>query len=310
MAMSAAILILCSAAQAEWIGRLHWNGSVSQDYGTADNWSLQAANTGITFKYADDGSDTGVIIPFADGQHYVPANMPYGDPAGDIEGRDIVYPALESDVFIDIDGPGPILNQDITTNVVHMGGAAWIGAGPVMNANMTIQTGNMNVIWWFVIGEQFGSHGTLTMEGGSLNVGTDLMIGAHMGGSGTLNMTGGVITTTNLFTAFDGGGDLSQQFGHINLDGGVINVNAGLFTNDRSIIDITEGQMNIAGDWAQAILDNQVEWGHITAYGGTGKVETYYNQETGMTEITAVVPEPATMIMFGIGAAGLVRRKK
>ncbi|RKX45827.1 MAG: hypothetical protein DRP64_04110 [Verrucomicrobia bacterium] len=195
----------------------------------------------------------------------------------------------EYDLFLDIAGSGPVVTADTQVNVAHFGGATWSSppGGPA-NINFTINSGNFSTIWWFVVGEQFGSSGTINMNGGSLTVGTDLMIGAHQGGSGILNMNGGVINTYNLFYAFDGGGDLSQQFGHINLSGGIINITGSLVTNDRGWIDITgNGQLNIAGDWVESIRTNQVAWGHIRAHGGFGKVVANYNSTSGMTEITA-----------------------
>jgi hypothetical protein len=48
--------------------------------------------------------------------------------------------------------------------------------------------------------------------------------------------------------------------------------------------------------------------GLITAYGGTGIVHADYNAGTSQTTIWAEIPEPATMLLLGLG--GLLLRKK
>ncbi|RKX45828.1 MAG: hypothetical protein DRP64_04115 [Verrucomicrobia bacterium] len=266
IAIVAGLLFAVSAQAQDWQGRVHWTGSVGDsDYYNAANWVVM------------EGPQVGQnVVPAKDG-------------------------TLDFDMFLDADTdstPEVVVTNDTTINTVHMGGATWI-TPPTAASDVTFTIdANFTVIFWFVVGEQFGSHGTINLNGGSLTVGNDfefgdLMIGAHQGGSGILNVNGGaVITCWNLFYSFDGGGDLSQQFGHINLSNGTINVHNALITNDRGYIDITEGQLNIAGNWEVAIITNQVAWGHIKAYGGDGEVLASYNAGTGMTEITATEPLP------------------
>ncbi len=239
-------------------GRCHWTDAAGDgDYHNPTNW--------ITAGYED---------PLKNGLNIVPAND-----AGS-----------SYDMFLDIGGAGPVVTNDAKVNKAHLGGAAWIDPpASATNVTFTINSGNYSSAWWFIVGEQYGSHGTVNINGGSLTAGSDLMIGAHFGGSGTLNMNGGVINAGNLFYSYaEEGADTSQQYGHIHLDGGVINVNYALITNERGWIDITGGQLNIAGDWAETIMTNQVAWGHIRAYGGDGAILASYNAGTDMTEITAM----------------------
>ena len=257
-------IVFCATARSEWQGRCHWtdaSAAATHDYHDADNWI---------------GTDS------IAGQNIVPNN--YVDPSDPLLNR-------EYDVFIDLNNVGPIVNADITANVVHMGGAAWVGAAPATDTNMTIQSGNVNISFWFVIGEQFGSNGTLNMEGGSLYVGGDLMFGAHNGGSGTLNMTGGSIDVAQLFSAFFASGDSSQQVGMINLNGGTINVRGGVLAlNERGKMDMTAGTLTLDGDHRWGISDLS-SWGLLTAYDGAGSLLLSYDNIANVTTVTATTDE-------------------
>ena len=259
------------STQAAWQGRAHWvGGGAAGDYYDAANWIMEAGD--------------------AAGANAVPANVP----------------GLEYDMFLD-NGGSTALSQDTLVNVASLGGVAWAGKAPT-DVTLTINNANVETIWWFVMGEQFGASGTINMNGGSLTVGTDLMLGAHNGGSGTLNMTAGTVTAGQLFVAFDdGASDVSQQTGVLNLSGGTVNAGA-FFMNAQGYVDISgNGKLVINGD----VTGNINTWignGQIVGDGGAGTASASYDIGS---DTTTVIPEPGTLGMVALMGGGLlwVRRK-
>ena len=69
-------------------------------------------------------------------------------------------------------------------------------------------------------------------------------------------------------------------------------------------MDITGGALNLAGH-----ITNMASYGNVTAYDGAGSFVYNYNPMIDRTIITAVIPEPATMLLLSIGAL-VLRRKR
>lgn len=168
---------------------------------------------------------------------------------------------------------------------------------------------------WMVIGFGGASNpltdGVLNMQGGKLEARWDLLVGAHGGGDGTINMTGGEIWAHKLHVgAYAGTGQINLNDGIIAMpfvsdtygNGNVLDIAA------NGNIDIEKGQIHILGDFSaqmgQYILNNK-----ITGYNDTEQVFVDYNNMIpGVTVV--YVPEPATMIMFGLGSIAMLRRRK
>ena len=251
-----AIVGVVGSTQAAWQGRVHWKGGGAAGvYYDAANWMTGAAGD----------------APF---QNVIPANTP----------------GLEYDMFLDNSGDVTVSTNTLV-NIAHLGGAVWADATAPSDVTLTINGGNIETVWWMVLGEDFGSSATINMNGGSLTVGThptennDLMLGAHNGGSGTLNMNAGTVTADILHVGFNvAGADVSQQTAELNLAGGTVNAGA-LFMNTKGYIDITGGTLVIDGD-ARGNIHSWITAGSITAFGGTGTVLTSY--DGSQTQVSAV----------------------
>jgi hypothetical protein len=74
-------------------------------------------------------------------------------------------------------------------------------------------------------------------------------------------------------------------------------------------MDVTGGTLIVTGDQTlkiQGYIDSL--W--IKAYGGAGTLQMDYDvRNAGKTTLTAILPEPATMLLLGLGSLALYRRK-
>jgi hypothetical protein len=181
---------------------------------------------------------------------------------------------------------------------VAIGDQIWMGIDGIGTANISGNASltSSNIVW---VGYASGS-GILNLSGGAVSATGAILVGYGAFGDGTVNMTGGLLSS-HMFDIGTGGA------GHIQLDGGTVQVGAGglVMHAGNASIDITgSGALVVPGEWNA--LSPYISGGMITANGGAGTLA--YSLAEGYTTITAI-PEPATMILLGLGALVLRRRK-
>ena len=224
------------------------------------------------------------------------------------------------------DGPGAIYDPMITS-VSELGGlvnvtGVKIGLGDGKVGHLTIAGGgSLTAEGSFArihIGHE-GSSGSLTIREGATVTTPEFGIGR--GGVGVLNMTGGYLHIVDWWFSHTGC-EFTTGSGHINLDGGLIDAMY-LFMDchdpkvHNASINITKGVMILR--WgATSEIKEYVEDGLITGYNPdftlTGWDETLNNvawkwdDDIGMT--IWAIPEPATVLLLGLGGLALIRKKR
>jgi hypothetical protein len=231
----------------------------------------------------------------ADALYTTPNNWWPFDDDGNPATPDIIRAPIDGDyVGHDAGGKTMLIQFPMMLNPARLLVGHW-GPGPKGAAYMLMTGGIVNITGDFGIGIQpyadWGNpewanygNGIVTIQGGLVIAGGNLIVGEQ--GMGILNIEGGSVQAQTLLM-----GTVDPA---IALNG---------YTSHDNLLNITEGKLILAGNISS--LDPRV-----VAYGGIGTLVFDYEADvTGYTTIIALVPEPATLIVIGLGGL-LIRRKR
>ena len=195
-----------------------------------------------------------------------------------------------------------------SANILRVGNGAY---GPTEVGSIVID-GSLTTLYDIRIAEGTGVNGTITVNAGAiLDNRTSAAVGelaVGYGGTGTLNVYGTVYTKSMDITNW---GSPTSSTGIVNVFAGGIVVDSGRLTvgawgGNGSLVIYEGGSFSCGDNWSGQ-LQNFIDNGYIRAATGATLVVTNHTLDAGKT-FTAV-PEPATMLLVGVGSMLLRRRK-
>jgi hypothetical protein len=256
-------------------------------------------------------------------QKISPYTTPY-DPTG---GNALIQPADEATAYTVNFSTGA--DDSIDAGKVEFGGTLNLSSGTLTSAK-EYQVGRCE----YTMGQTGMPTSYINISGtGKLEVTTadkDLVVGA--GSVGILNMSGGEVEVLTTGTKADrygvavacGYNSTAYGQGYINLSGGTIrawNIGIGEPVSGKGggkygRVDITgTGQLVLTGDWTNPLDggNGQRLAGYISAHSVRCSDSNYtigLSFDGTNTTVQAVVPEPATVALLGLGGLALLRRRK
>ncbi len=205
-------------------------------------------------------------------------------------------------------GQGNIIYNDQTNgSLITLNTSATVDGdlfGPEWGMGLDIDGGSLTQVAPGFVFAPIGALGTPSVinvfNGGSLQV-QELLIGDNWWFNTApeveLNIFDTSTVTANGWMWV--GGKVNLHDGVLDI-GGQVNVNAGLQNNAQ--IDIEAGTWIVRGADISANIATWIGTGELTAYGGTGTIVVDTISVPGGTVITALVPEPASIVLLGIAS--------
>jgi len=279
-----ALFVICSAAGSAFALEPQWfGGGGDRAWCNPANWNSNLTPPGPVPGPADKAKINGV----------------WGN-----DGPIISTPGVRvGEIFIS-EGPPDLAPQSLT---VAAGGEVTTGSDGGIPYSGQVNIG-------------YASHntGTLIMDGGTMNISGHLWLG--WAGKGILQMNSGTLNVgTHLAPTMFGlgwGGPGNDTEGSRNIEihcaGDLLHTTqwwggAGWLGTHNYTFDITEGTWEIHGWWENEL--NQLKGnGWITGYGSADNVVIAWDSVRELTVVTAIIPEPITISLLGLGALLLRRR--
>jgi hypothetical protein len=186
-----------------------------------------------------------------------------------------------------------------------------IGLGSAADGVIDMTGGTLNSYYMNNTMNDTSATAVLNLYGGTINVTTS--IGVARDGTGTINVEGGIINCNLVMMALN-----STGVGTINLNGGELVVDYDTANPDQDNLQIRDGskfvisdgvlKYNTGGLLTVADFEAFADAGKILADTSVDPLNEINIDTVGDYIVVTAVPEPATMLLLGLG--GLVLRKR
>ena len=292
----------------------YWTSAVNQDFATLGNWNTNNAGTGT------------VMTTFTGNALYI--NRTGTQKA--IISSDIANLTGSGSLRLGYGVTGASGELLVTGGVNAFGNSLQVGGNTTGACLLTMSGGTLKFnASYATIGEGAATNGTININGGSLEA-DRMTIANNATAVAKLDISAGSIKLVNYMSQSTSG---SLRFGSgnatMNISGtavvemdtltlgnglgtGLFTMSGGqLFTDNvtfaAGVLTAFEGgTWTLTGDKTTTINDAILN-GYINHSGGNGKISVVYNQPQDVTLVT-IVPEPATLMLLGLG--GLIIRKR
>ncbi len=275
---------------------------------TLDNGGV--LNIDGTIWIADHGNTKGTINVLNGSALNVAGQLKAGDDAGSVGTLNV------SNSSVVIGSNLVITNRAGGTGYLNISGSSTIDVGGKFYMNDGGGSGSRSYVMmdggtittagnsYFNDDASVDSEAYFTLNAGTFNSGGVIDISWNLDGLSHLTINGGEMTAAaEIRLGVGGGGDTGES--RIFLNGGVLQGEDLLWNMTDSKIVFVDGELRINGV-AVSVGDMQalVDTGKIDVSGAAG----YAILTDG--DYTVLIPEPATLVLLGLGGLGLIRRRR
>lgn len=270
-----------------------WHGTADSNWANPANWSDDIDKTD-TFRVPVAGDRAMVNNTYVDGTSNTPV-ISTNETMSELwwtAFSEVTTSRRTADITVANGGTLNILGDPAAASSMILGRG-------YVDSTLTIQTGGSVVnAKQILVGYETSGTGIIVIEDGATYSGTNMIVGARFA------------TLPAPFDTPQPLGQIYQQGGTVTLTGGT-GLQVHRNKNPNNVYDITGGVLMMADTTGakETLMNSYIADGWMTNSSGEGLVVDWNISNPGFTTVQ-LVPEPATLMLLGIGGLSFLRRKR